>query len=184
MGFRRAVLWVRVRPPVGSGRGEPSLGATGQCHSYQRGNIVYHYLPLSGTRSILRVCWVVAGVAALSGCNPAGPGNVTVTPQENGQVVELQAGDVLDVLLPCDPSTGYKWDVVTIDAAVLEPQRGTTFVADSAAAGMTGVPGTITMSFAALRTGRTTLQLVYHRTFGFDTSPADAFEVTVVVNGG
>jgi len=103
---------------------------------------------------------------------------VQLTADDNGGQVEVKAGEEFTVVLNGNPSTGYTWEAVDLDAAMLELVGDPEFVSDSP--GLVGAGGTLTLTFKALQAGTTTLNLVYHRSWE-DAEPADTFSVTVTV---
>ena len=65
---------------------------------------------------------------------------VVLSGQDDGNQVRLAAGQLLVVSLPANYSTGYRWHVAEVDAAVLQ-QVGEEYIQDEAEPGMDGVPG-------------------------------------------
>lgn len=116
---------------------------------------------------------------ALAGCNHT-TSNLHLTEADNGKTVQMKVGQDLRVALASNPSTGYGWEIVEVDAQVLVQQGEPTF-RDGNAEGMVGASGTETFQFKAQRTGTTTLELVYQQSFnpGQDTR---TFQVTVHVS--
>jgi inhibitor of cysteine peptidase len=145
---------------------------------------MFHRSLLVGRVPVVLASLVAGGLAGLSGCNPADADAVTITELSAGGMIELRTGQTLRVMLECNPSTGYGWDPTLFDATILEQQRGTEFVPDNPAPGITGTPGTMTISFRAISAGRTPLRLIYHRPTGYDTSAIQTLEMTVVVRDG
>lgn len=100
---------------------------------------------------------------------------------ENGSQVELTSGQVLEVMLASNPTTGYSWEVSEVDEAVLT-QIGEVEFQQAPAEGepVVGAGGTETFRFAAAN-GETSLTLVYHRPWEKDVEPLETFTVQVVV---
>ena len=122
------------------------------------------------------MCWVVLLVVAAGACQTSDEG-ITIDEEADGTTITLAVGDVLEVALPANPTTGFTWEVTAVDDAVLSAVGDWVFVADSTAIGS---GGTMTFSFDVLAPGTTTLEMVYHRTFETEP-PADTFTVTVTV---
>jgi inhibitor of cysteine peptidase len=101
--------------------------------------------------------------------------------EDNGSQVELTSGQVLEVTLASNPTTGYSWEVSEVDETVLT-QVGEVEFQQAPAEGepVTGAGGTETFRFAA-SAGETTLTLVYHRPWEKDVEPLETFTVQVVV---
>ena len=115
-------------------------------------------------------------VVAAGACQTSDEG-ITIDEEADGTTITLAVGDVLEVALPANPTTGFTWEVTAVDDAVLSAVGDWVFVADSTAIGS---GGTMTFSFDVLAPGTTTLEMVYHRTFETEP-PADTFTVTVTV---
>jgi len=96
----------------------------------------------------------------------------------DGTEASLAVGESIDIALPGNPTTGYTWDVVSIDSSVLAQQGDPSFRASS---NLVGSGGIMTLAFEAIGAGTTALQLVYHRPFG-DASPEDTFSLNLVVS--
>lgn len=99
--------------------------------------------------------------------------------KDNGRVVELVIGNTLIVELTGNPSTGYSWDVASVDASVLKEIEGAEkFKPD---ADRIGSPGKVSLRFKAVGAGKTALKLVYHRPWEKNIPPIRAYQVTVKV---
>jgi inhibitor of cysteine peptidase len=98
-----------------------------------------------------------------------------------GSTVELQTGDKLEVVLVGNPTTGYQWEVGSVDQAVLKPAGEPEYETDPNAEGLVGAGGTFTFTFEAVAPGQTTLELVYRRPWEEGIAPVGTFEATVVV---
>ncbi len=103
---------------------------------------------------------------------------VKITGQDAGATVGLRVGELLEVTLAGNPTTGYMWDVASVDPNILRPVEQLEFQADSKAIGS---PGKLTLRFEAARPGKTSLKLIYHRPWEKNTEPIDTFEVTIVI---
>ena len=127
--------------------------------------------------------WVVglALAAALAACGggEAAPENVFIADEaDNGQTVTMAVGDVLQLMLPENPTTGYTWAVVTNDEAVLRPSDEPAYEVDSDAI---GAGGTRTYLFRAVGAGASVLRLVNARQQETAVEPAATYELTVQV---
>ena len=71
---------------------------------------------------ICNVLSSLALLAAFSNCTTMK--DIQVAARDNGGRVELKPGQVLVVTLESNPSTGYQWEVVAVDTAVLQPIVG------------------------------------------------------------
>lgn len=128
--------------------------------------------------------WVVVFIliVGLSGCGggDARPENVFIADEgDNGQTVTMGIGDVLQVMLPENQSTGYLWAVVTNDEAVLRMSDEPAYEVDS---DVIGARGTKTFLFEAAGAGTSVLRLVNARQQESAVEPAATFELTVRVS--
>lgn len=107
--------------------------------------------------------------------------DVVLGADDDGMVIELNAGQALVVTLESNPTTGYSWEVSEVDNTVLV-QMGEPEFKEASAEGeeVVGAGGTETFYFASAA-GETTLTLVYHRPWEEDVDPLEIFSVEVVV---
>lgn len=98
--------------------------------------------------------------------------------QKNGWSGTRPVGDHLVVELRATPSTGYHWQVTTIDTTILN-QLQETFLYDNTA-DVAGSPGTSVFEFAIVGAGTTTLTLDYVQPGApAGTPPAQTFNFAV-----
>jgi inhibitor of cysteine peptidase len=114
---------------------------------------------------------------AVSLGNPV-PISLQLTEKDLGRTVEIGVGDILEVVLRGNPTTGYIWDVASPDKGVLKQVGETEFKPDRKARGS---GGNIILRFEAARAGKTSLKLIYHRPFEKNRPPIKTFEVRVKV---
>jgi inhibitor of cysteine peptidase len=98
--------------------------------------------------------------------------------QDGSKTVELHPGDELEVLLKSNPTAGYRWEVASVDVAILKLVGEPEFTPFS---GALGAGGKVSVRFKALSTGQTALQLIYRRSFEKHTPPTRTFKTTVIV---
>lgn len=103
---------------------------------------------------------------------------VKLDDDNNNQTVEIQVGQKADLVLDENPTTGYRWEIVTMDKAVLKQAEEPEFKPDSEAI---GAGGKKTFHFRAVASGRTNLKLIYHRSWETSVPPIKTFEVTIIV---
>ena len=127
---------------------------------------------------VIQLLCVATAMLLLATCGAPAPASVQVREQDAGRTVELRRGDRLDLLLEGNPTTGYAWEQVEGDSAVVASAGEPTFTPASSALGS---DGTVTMPFIALAAGRTRLQLAYRRRFESDVPPLKTFAIEVVV---
>ena len=118
-------------------------------------------------------------MALFSGCGT----NVTqITASDNGKQISIEPGDVITITLESNPTTGYSWQVLEIDNAILVQDGAPEYKQDSGSAGLVGAGGTETFRFKAAEPGQTSLKLGYMRPWE-SVPPIENFSVTVVVQG-
>jgi inhibitor of cysteine peptidase len=96
---------------------------------------------------------------------------------DSGKTVEIAIGDVLDVILPANPTTGYVWEVSSIDSSILQSNTAD-FVANDPAIGAESFE---IIKFHTLAVGKSELKLILHRPFEQTTPPLKTFAVTVII---
>ena len=129
---------------------------------------------------VILCAWVTTGCSTGSFASQTAPEEavVWVTEEQNGTQVNLGRGDFLLVRLESNPSTGYRWEVLNNDDAVLRPLGEPQFQPSS---NLLGAGGTETFSFEAIAEGTSVLVMIYHRPFEEDEEPLDTFRLRVVV---
>ena len=97
---------------------------------------------------------------------------------DNGNKVEMKAGQVLVVSLESNPTTGYAWEVVDFEDGALEQAGEPEFKAETDRLGAGGVQ---TFRFKATKADEMEIKLLHHRTWEEDVEPLDTFVLQVVV---
>jgi len=103
---------------------------------------------------------------------------IRVSEKDSGRTVGMKTGDVLEVTLPANPTTGYVWAVAECGEnlkQLSEPEF------ESASPGLPGAGGKETFRFQALQPAKTVLKLAYRRPWEKNARPAATFEITVRV---
>ena len=125
----------------------------------------------------------VAGIAGAATAAPAPPPHPIVVQQsQDGRVVQLQRSQRLVIRLPSNPSTGYGWQVVTVNRTVLQQEGAATYVADPNPRGWVGVGGVEVFRFRVIGAGNTQLRLAYRRWWERSKRPAQTFILRVIVH--
>ena len=101
-----------------------------------------------------------------------------LTEENSGQSIDINTGQQLVISLEGNPTTGYTWEVDSMDEAVLKQIGEPEFKSSSGALGAGGV---MILQFQAISEGDTALRLVYHRPWEQGIAPEKTFEVNVVV---
>ena len=104
---------------------------------------------------------------------------IGVTEADTGGQVRLQPGMTLEVTLISNPSTGYHWNVATIDPTCLQQTGEPVYTPDAGTEGLVGSGGKESFRFRAVAAGESQLKMNY-------LSPANqpsntAFSITVNV---
>jgi inhibitor of cysteine peptidase len=116
-------------------------------------------------------------LALFSGC---GTNGTSLTDADNGKQIIVQSGDTLTLTLVSNPTTGYSWQVLEIDNAVLVQDGDPEYRQSPGAEGLVGAGGTETFRFKAIGSGETSLELGYMRPWE-SVPPIETFTVTVQV---
>jgi inhibitor of cysteine peptidase len=101
----------------------------------------------------------------------------TITSQDNGSALTLQAGDSFQIQLPENPTTGYRWELGNWDEAVARKTRDQF---SQPATAQPGAGGEHVWEFVANSPGKTTLRLDSRRSWEAG-SAAQTFSLTVRV---
>ena len=102
-----------------------------------------------------------------------------LTTADNRKPVALTIGGSLAITLDSNPSTGYSWQLLPMKRAILQQQGEPEYTPP--AQPLPGAGGQHTFLLVALGVGRSTLTLVYKRSFEPNAAPAQTFTVHVTV---
>lgn len=130
--------------------------------------------------------FVLAVFAAMaSGCDGGGGCNrsrtIALTEADNGQTVEMNLVDQIEVTLSANATTGFVWENVLIEGSIIAQVGDSVYTVNPSCAHLDGCGGTETFTFAAVETGTGSINLIYHQPFS-DADPLKVFEITVIVN--
>ena len=128
-----------------------------------------------GTLLILLLSFVLASCARPQ---PNPPKEVSILWSEIDQGVGLAVGDILEVVLPANPSTGYIWEVGFYNQSVLKPYGEPEFYSTST---NLGAEESQKLHLEAIGVGETELVLAYQRSFENEGVDQQTFQVYVVV---
>jgi inhibitor of cysteine peptidase len=125
----------------------------------------------------------------LAGCGPindASAGNrsdeVILNAKDNEGQIEVDVGQNLVLTLESNPTTGFRWEVVEVEDAVLRPKGETEFrVASELDPPPPGAGGVEIFRFETVEAGETLLELVYHRPWEEGVEPLETFTIQVIV---
>jgi len=106
---------------------------------------------------------------------------IEVDGSANGRRVVLQAGQLLRIGLPENPSTGFQWRVPTELKSKLTPVLLEQEDIVQAPNGPPGSSGIRYLNFEAAAPGATDLEIHYRRSWEPDRPPARKFKIHVIV---
>ena len=119
---------------------------------------------------------ILIAVAMTSGCKS---GQAKLTAADNGKKINIKVSGQIVIVLDGNPSTGYTWEAKDLDASILQQVGEVEF--KSSNPGLIGSSGSLTLTYKTLKTGTTTLNLVYHRPWEAEVKPEATFSATIVV---
>jgi inhibitor of cysteine peptidase len=97
---------------------------------------------------------------------------------DNGQTIELAAGDTIEIVLPETRSTGFRWQTVTAPTPVCAI---TVETSEPPAAARPGAPGTHRWRLQAKQAGDCELKLAYRRPWEASAHAAREFSIRIRV---
>lgn len=124
---------------------------------------------------------IVASIALLTLCNVAmaTTATIVVTDKKSGQAISLAVGQSLEVRLPSNPTTGYRWTAGTLSSTPLRQKRAPAFVPSKS--GLMGAGGTQVFTYDGVAAGTAPLSFAYSRPWEHGP-PARRIDFTVVVH--
>jgi inhibitor of cysteine peptidase len=122
----------------------------------------------------------LALTGALAGCGAgAEPQPLVFTEAQSGDTVTAAVGDVIEVRVAENPSTGYQW---TFTASGGLGSHGDAFISPSASPQVVGAPGTREVTFVVTGPGEQQIIGVYARPWEFGPGPSHPdFKLTIAV---
>lgn len=137
---------------------------------------------------VLAVASTVVTLLALSadGISQAAPdgevGQVDIDASHNGQEVATDAGKLLVITLPSNPTTNFMWELSEpIDENLLALVESRFEPNTNTGEGMFGAGGTEVWTFETLAAGETTIIMEYSRPWDGGEKAVETFEVTVTI---
>lgn len=138
-------------------------------------------MEVSGVKRLFSLA-ALAGLAALC-CSCVGPSLRNLDYSDNGSTVKLSTGDVLQVELEANPSTGYLWVSGTPADPNLVVITGESYVREKGSDERVGAPVKKLLTLKAIAPGSTGLKLEYRRPWDRNEKPAKSFEVMLQISG-
>ena len=133
--------------------------------------------PFSGTRAAIALAVLLFSLD--TGCKTGRESRkmVTVDKTSNNTQVLLRIGQELEVNLPENPTTGFRWQMIVPGDPIVE-RLDDSFDSSGPAVGS---GGTRHWRFRALQAGLADIEMIYRRAWQQDQSPAETFRLTVRV---
>jgi len=127
---------------------------------------------------IIQTCAILIFALSLTNAgNTLAGESMKLSENDSGKTVEIGVGEELEVILPGKPTTGYLWEVSSLDSNVLRPGKADFFANDKAI----GAGGMEIIKFHAIAAGESKVKLIFHRSFEPNMPPLKTFEVTVII---
>jgi len=120
---------------------------------------------------------VVGGVAlALAACSAVHD----VSQPTTASATPVKVGDEVQITLDANPTTGYVWELTTLDTTRLEQLGLFDYNTDTEQQGLYGAPVKMTARFKAIAAGTATVTLVYRRPFETN-APSQVVQRTITI---
>ncbi len=126
---------------------------------------------------LLSVASRAADVQPMSASTVSVPAPVVAGPAEG----TIAVGDIFMITLPCNPTTGFQWDVKSVNRKVALPKGPVTYHPIAGTEGLMGAGGRCTLDVQGMKPGKTTVVLVYHRAWEKGKKPAETFKSKLTV---
>jgi inhibitor of cysteine peptidase len=123
---------------------------------------------------------VPLALTLLAACATQPAQNVTVEKQSECPV-QLHSGQNLIVILPSNPTTGYRWAIQDSAGGVLRA-LGPEVYRNPEDAGVVGAAGESTWRFQTFATGTGRLRLTSQQPWAPEVLPVDSFDCAISVN--
>lgn len=128
-----------------------------------------------------RICLFVAVLAALvllCGCSPD---VILLNETSNGKIIECSKGDLVEIHLPGNPTTGFVWQQTRRPVNDVVVLKQDTFVTKDGNQKMVGVPGVFIFQYEITGSGKEGISLQYKRPWD-PNSVMGKFEVLLNAN--
>mgnify|MGYP000048467396 CR=1 FL=1 len=115
----------------------------------------------------------------LGGCQAA---DNTLTEKNNGNSINLKAGDTVVIKLESNPTTGYSWILDEKTDTSIVSAADSEYVQSVKDEELVGAGGHEIFTFKAISKGKTSIVLNYERSWEEDEEPLEIFEIDISVN--
>ena len=126
---------------------------------------------------VLAVAARAADVQPVAASTAPVPAPVVAGPAEG----TIAVGDIFTITLPCNPTTGFQWDVKSINRKIALPKGPVTYHPITGTEGLMGAGGRCTLDIEGKRPGKTKVVLIYQRSWEKGKKPAETFKATLTV---
>lgn len=128
-------------------------------------------------RKMLAMAFAVGLAAFSSACSTTGgKSGGSFTEADSGRTFTTSPGASLDIHLKGNYTTGYSWNIVACDKAIVQLASSEYTPAQPQLAGSGGVQH---YTFKIAGKGRITLKITYHRVWEKDVAPVQTFTLQV-----
>jgi len=105
---------------------------------------------------------------------------IKLNKNDSGKTIELDTGNILEITLIANNTTGYQWKISNINSSILK-KISEEYFPDKASQNIVGSGGKFVVKFKAENIGNSSLEMVYRRSFEKDIAPAEKFNLNVLV---
>jgi len=98
--------------------------------------------------------------------------------KDNGRRIKVSKAEVFELALEGHPTAGYRWQIVSMDSAIVQEVSEQKFEPKTK---RLGSPGKQVFKFIATASGETEIKLQYNRPWEKDTAPLDSYHIVVKV---
>lgn len=120
---------------------------------------------------------ILLALSLLNAGNTLADQSIRLIESDSGKTVEIAIGERLEIVLLGKPTAGYVWEISRFDPARLRFNKTEPLFVDKAI----GSDSVEILNFEAVATGRSELELIFHRPFEKHKAPLKTFAVTVIV---
>ncbi len=132
---------------------------------------------MNRTHRLLLPC----SLALLTACTSQPKSSVSVEEKQLGKCpMELNSGQTLNITLPSNPTTGFRWIVTDAAPGVLRSLGPEVYVTPEDA-GLVGAGGQSTWRYQAYQPGKGRLQMQYQQPWEVDVAPAKTIDCQIEV---
>lgn len=138
-------------------------------------------VPYSQVKSGFVALMLIAGPPVFAQQSGESAAIKTFSDKDNGQTVHIKRGDLFDVRLPGNMTTGYGWTVKSISGKAVQSIGEIKYKPETT--DRVGAGGEFLAHFKAAAAGKSTVKLAYARPWEKGVSPAKEFTLDVKVAG-